>query len=202
MANVNNVSEAGILIEKLPVKYLWTCYSQEPEGAFSHKIPRKSVQGTFLFGKVAACVTTTCYFPLNYMFLTGAVVWRCSVKKVFLDISQNSRENTCARVSFLVKLQAWGLTLLEKRLWHRCFSANFAKFLRIPFIKEHLWKLTLSLFPLTLSFLLNALNENDFTFNLQCPHIYSVFYHRNIIFRCFHWGETINNLVFQEDQQT
>ena len=31
-----------------------------------------------------------------------AVVWRCSVKKVFLEISQNSRENTCARVSFLV----------------------------------------------------------------------------------------------------
>ena len=25
---------------------------------------------------------------------------RCSVKKVFLEISQNSPENTCARVSF------------------------------------------------------------------------------------------------------
>ena len=28
----------------------------------------------------------------------------CSVKKVFLEISQNSLENTCARVSFLIKL--------------------------------------------------------------------------------------------------
>ena len=27
-------------------------------------------------------------------------------KKVFLKISQNSQENTCARVSFLIKLQA------------------------------------------------------------------------------------------------
>ena len=27
------------------------------------------------------------------------------MKKVFLEISQNSQENTCARVSFLVKLQ-------------------------------------------------------------------------------------------------
>ena len=36
---------------------------------------------------------------------TEAVVWRCSVKKVFLGISQNSQENTCARVSFLIKLQ-------------------------------------------------------------------------------------------------
>ena len=29
------------------------------------------------------------------------VVRRCSVKKVFLEISLNSQENTCARVSFL-----------------------------------------------------------------------------------------------------
>ena len=33
---------------------------------------------------------------------------RCSVKKVFLEISQNSQENACARVSFLIKLQASG----------------------------------------------------------------------------------------------
>ena len=26
---------------------------------------------------------------------------------MFLEISQNSQENTCARVSFLIKLQAW-----------------------------------------------------------------------------------------------
>ena len=35
-----------------------------------------------------------------------AVIQRCSVKKVFLEISQNLQENTCARVSFLIKLQA------------------------------------------------------------------------------------------------
>ena len=28
------------------------------------------------------------------------------MEKVFLEISQNSQENTCARVSFLIKLQA------------------------------------------------------------------------------------------------
>ena len=32
---------------------------------------------------------------------------RCSVKKVFLKISQNFEENTCARISFLIKLQAF-----------------------------------------------------------------------------------------------
>ena len=32
-------------------------------------------------------------------------------KKVFLEISQNSQENTGARVSFLIKLEASGLQL-------------------------------------------------------------------------------------------
>ena len=33
-----------------------------------------------------------------------AIAQRCSVKKVFLEITQISQENTCARVSFLMKL--------------------------------------------------------------------------------------------------
>ena len=33
-------------------------------------------------------------------------------------------------------------SLLKKRLWHRCFPVNFAKFLRTLFFKEHLcWPL-------------------------------------------------------------
>ena len=66
-------------------------------------------------------------------------------KKVFLEISQNSEENACARVSFLIKLQA---TLLKKKLWHRCFPVNFAKYLRTPILTEHLrWLLLLLDFP-------------------------------------------------------
>ena len=33
------------------------------------------------------------------------------LKNVFLEISQNSQENTCVRPSFLIKLQASGLQL-------------------------------------------------------------------------------------------
>ena len=40
-----------------------------------------------------------------------AAVQRCSVKNVFLEISQSSQENTWARVSYLIKLQASGLRL-------------------------------------------------------------------------------------------
>ena len=40
-----------------------------------------------------------------------ADIWRCSVEKIFLEILQNSQENTCARISFLIKLQALDLQL-------------------------------------------------------------------------------------------
>ena len=48
---------------------------------------------------------------------------RYSIRKVFSNISQNSQENTCARV-----------------FWHRCFPVNFARFVRTPFVTEHLRK--------------------------------------------------------------
>ena len=48
-----------------------------------------------------------------------AVAHTCSVKKVFLEISKNSQENTCARVSFLMKLHEPPATLLKKQFWHR-----------------------------------------------------------------------------------
>ena len=82
---------------------------------------------------------TSCKQALNLRrswVQTEAVVQRCSVKKVFLEISINSQENTCARVSFLIKLQAWGLK-------HSCFPVNFVKFLRTPFSIEHFWWLLL-----------------------------------------------------------
>ena len=41
-----------------------------------------------------------------YYLIIEVVFQTCSVKKVFLEISQHSQENTCARASFLKKLQA------------------------------------------------------------------------------------------------
>ena len=78
------------------------------------------------------------YYNPIFSKLTEAVGLRRYVKNVFLEISQNPQKNTCARVSFLIKLQAWSLQLyLKKRLWHRCFPVNFAKFLTTPFLTEH-----------------------------------------------------------------
>ena len=52
---------------------------------------------------------TLCYEPLQ--FFSETVVQTCSVKKVFLEILQNSQENACARVFILIKLQAWALQI-------------------------------------------------------------------------------------------
>ena len=62
------------------------------------------------------------YFSIQH---SEAVVQMCSVKKVFLEISQNSHENTCTRVSFLIKLQTWGLQLYLKKSLAQVFSCEF-----------------------------------------------------------------------------
>ena len=43
---------------------------------------------------------------------TEAVAQRCSVKKAFLEILQNSQENTCDRASFFNNVKK------RERLWH------------------------------------------------------------------------------------
>ena len=72
--------------------------------------------------------------------------WRCSIRKVFLKISQNLQKNTFVRVSYLIKFQASACNfILKKRLWHRCFTVNFAKFLRTPFLQNTSGRLLLHL---------------------------------------------------------
>ena len=66
-------------------------------------------------------------------------------EKVFLEFSQNSQENTCARVFFNKVTGLRAATLLKKRLLHRCFPVNFAKFLRAPFLIKHHCRLLLYL---------------------------------------------------------
>ena len=46
------------------------------------------------------------FLQIKFHLPTEAVVRRCSLIKVFLEISQNWQENTSARDSFLIKLQA------------------------------------------------------------------------------------------------
>ena len=62
-----------------------------------------------------------------------AVVQRCSMKKVFLEILQNSQENNCARVSFLIKLQAWACNFIKKKTLAQVLSCDICKICKNTF---------------------------------------------------------------------
>ena len=47
---------------------------------------------------------------------------RCSIKKVILEIPQNSQEQNCARASFLIKLQASACNFIKKESVAQVFS--------------------------------------------------------------------------------
>ena len=69
---------------------------------------------------------------------------RFSIKKLFINISQYSQENTCIRVCF---------NFIKKSLQHRYFPVNIAKFLSTPTLKNICKRLLLNI-----------------TFNDQYPH--------------------------------
>ena len=74
-------------------------------------------------------------FCILFLLRSEAVVRRCSIKKMFLKISKNSQENTCARVSFLIKLQAKA----AKETLAQVFSCEFFATFKSTFFTEHLW---------------------------------------------------------------
>ena len=60
--------------------------------------------------------------------------YKQTIKNVFLKVSQNSQENTCAEVYFIIKFKSSGLEILiKKRLQHSCFLVNLRNF------QEHLF---------------------------------------------------------------
>ena len=67
-------------------------------------------------------------------------------------MAKNSSLKTLLKAAVKIEVQRCSIkgvrpaTLLKKRLWHRCFPVNFAKFLRTSFIIDHLWSLLLSLY--------------------------------------------------------
>ena len=60
-------------------------------------------------------------------------------KGVLSNFAKFTGKHLCQSLFFNKVAALRPATLLKKRLWHRCFPVNFAKFLRTAFIKEHLW---------------------------------------------------------------
>ena len=87
------------------------------------------------------------------------------------------------------------LFLLKKRLRHRCFPVNFARFLRTPFLTEHLWWLLLykviTFFPWS-SYLFADLQKWCSEFNTRCScsqHTIKYIFHFNLDFyECYFQG--------------
>ena len=59
--------------------------------------------------------------------ITKSVPWRYSIKKLFLEISQNSPDNNCAKTYFLIKLQASACAFIKKETLAQVFSCEFWK---------------------------------------------------------------------------
>ena len=59
-------------------------------------------------------------------------------EKAFLEISQNSQKNTCARVSFLIKLQAETCNFIKKESLAQVFFCELCEISKNTFFTEHL----------------------------------------------------------------
>ena len=80
------------------------------------------------------------------LFFDKVSEWRCPVTKGVLRIFANfTGKHLCQSPFFNKVADLRAATLLKKRLWHRCFPVNFAKFLRSPFVREQLWWLILNI---------------------------------------------------------
>ena len=65
----------------------------------------------------------------------GGVIW----EKVFLKILQNLQESTCARVYFLIKMQAKAFKFIQKETLVQLFPSEFCKISKNIFFPEHSW---------------------------------------------------------------
>ena len=74
--------------------------------------------------------------PLS-LFIFGRVAQKCSKKKgVPKNFAKFTGKHQCQSLLFNKVAGLRSATFLEKRLWHSCFFANFAKLLRIPILKN------------------------------------------------------------------
>ena len=110
------------------------------------------------------------YFPQNSLQSPRG---GCSIKKVFLNISQNSQENSCARISFLIKLQALKLTteftnhycnFIKKDTLARVSSCEFCEIFKNTFLIEYLWwMLVCRIAPTAIAFLTDIYQSKQST---------------------------------------
>ena len=129
------------------------------------------------------------FFMLNLHFDTSAMYLHIEKKAAatggvlkenwFLEISQNLQENTCARVSFLIKLQVSDCNLIVKETLPHVFSYKFCKISKNTFFYRT---------PVDECFL-----KNNFIFHKQC---WSGLSSSREIWKCFYKTQKLSGSMF------
>ena len=84
----------------------------------------------------------------------------CKKKGILRNFLKFARKHLCQILFFIKVAGLRPATSLKKRLWHRCFPLNFAKFLRMPFLLDTSGRV------LVLFYNLPASNDNGITWCL------------------------------------
>ena len=95
------------------------------------------------FSKTNLLITSTELIAKKWMNRSSRLEVFCK-KCVLRNFTKFTGKHLCQSLFFNKLTGLRTTTLLKKRLWHRCFPVNFAKFLRTPFLAEHLQWLLLN----------------------------------------------------------
>ena len=84
--------------------------------------------------------------PLKLVAVKNSAVRRCSSKQLFFIILQNSKETPVLGSLFNKVAALKAYSFIKKRLQHRCFPVNIAKFLKTAFIYLYILYLMLTIY--------------------------------------------------------
>ena len=98
------------------------CNNSEVSRKRNKKLSFSSFRGQQFWQQLIIMILNLLTYLSFYWLYIEAVIRGVLLKKVFLEISQNSQENSCARVSFLIKLQASISNFFQKQTLVQLFS--------------------------------------------------------------------------------
>ena len=111
-------------------EWWWVCYLFLLYHVVNSK-PPSSIFRAFIFRRVYSFSEYILMGSLLHLLRNRSSHQRRSIKKGALKISQNSQEDSCARVPVPKACNLW-----KKRLWHKSFPENFTKSLRTHFLQN------------------------------------------------------------------
>ena len=128
-----------IFTKKAP-SYMFDCVLKMPlEHLYSYCSVLLQFTQTIASFKLGVCILqNTIHVKGKTIHILEAVFWRCSTKQVFLKISENSQENTGAKLHFKINLQASACNLIKTETLAQVFSSEFCQIFKNSFFKEHL----------------------------------------------------------------